>query len=406
MRIVHIVRQFWPSRGGLEEFVHRLARAQVEAGAHVRVVTLDRLFTDRDTPLADKDALDGIEIRRVPFFGSTRYPIAPGVLAHIGDADILHVHAVDFLFDFVALASLLRRRPIIATTHGGFFHTAAHSTLKRIWFAAVTRFTARRYHAIVACSDSDYRLFATISPNNLQLVENGTDIDKFAHASSRTPVKSLIAIGRFSVNKRLDRLLDAMRALVERDAQWRLDIVGLESDWNKDRLNDEIAQRSLQAHVQLHVGLDDDGVAQLIGRSSLFVSASEYEGFGIALIEALSAGLLPVVHGNDAYRAFSSRRGLIHIADFADVAATAKAIGRAFDELEASAGALRERAVGLAREFAWPRVAESYSQIYHGAAGSRRMPEIGTDADRRRDCSIEVEGSASVSKRPAERSRH
>jgi alpha-1,3-mannosyltransferase len=371
MKIVHIVRQFWPSRGGLEEFVHRLACAQVGAGAEVRVVTLDRLFTEPNTRLPESEFLDGIEIRRISFVGSTRYPIAPMALAHIGDADVVHVHAVDFFFDYAALASMVSRRPFVATTHGGFFHTSAHSTLKRIWFALVTRFTARRYRTVIACSESDHRLFETISPDNLSLIENGVDIDKFADASSRMPRKSLITIGRFSLNKRLDRLLDAMRALVEQDPQWRLDIVGFESDWSLERLREEIAKRSLQAHVEVHVGLDSDSVAKVIGRCSLFVSASEYEGFGIALIEALSAGLSPVVHANEAYRAFSSRCSLVHIADFGDPAASACSIRSCFAELEGS-GALRDAAIGVAREFAWPRVAEAYFEVYRNAAGPRR----------------------------------
>jgi alpha-1,3-mannosyltransferase len=403
MKIVHIVRQFWPSRGGLEEFVHRLAREQAEAGAQVRIVTLNRLFTNRRQVLPDSDRLDDIAIRRIPFLGSTRYPIAPGVLAHIRDADIVHVHAVDFFFDFVALAAFVVRRPLIATTHGGFFHTAAHSALKRLWFRRVTRVTARRYHAVVACSDSDYEMFATISPDNLRLIENGVDIDKFAGAASRAAKRSLITIGRFSVNKRLDRLLDAMRLLVAEDERWRLDVVGFESDWSRERLNHEIAQRSLEAHVQIHVGLDSDAVAGLIGHSSLFVSASEYEGFGIALIEALSAGLLPVVHANDAYRAFASRRGFIHTTDFCAPAEAAATITRAFAEIEESTGTVRDAAIGLAGQFAWPRVAQSYFETYRDASVQRGAFAEGdaTAASRRRDCSAEVDGAAPVSKTSA-----
>jgi alpha-1,3-mannosyltransferase len=80
MRIVHIVRQFHPAIGGLEGVVEALATAQVRKGHTVRVVTLDRIF---NTPKAERlprlERLNGIEIVRVPYFGSQRYPIAlPG----------------------------------------------------------------------------------------------------------------------------------------------------------------------------------------------------------------------------------------------------------------------------------------------------------------------------------------
>ena len=44
--IVHVVRQFLPNRGGLEDVVANLARqGTVRLGYRVRVVTLDSLFT-------------------------------------------------------------------------------------------------------------------------------------------------------------------------------------------------------------------------------------------------------------------------------------------------------------------------------------------------------------------------
>ncbi|MGD9503100.1 MAG: glycosyltransferase, partial [Methyloceanibacter sp.] len=103
MFIVHVVRQFYPGVGGLENGVRDLASAQVAAGDRVRVVTLDRLFNDPSKKrLPAHETLDGIEIVRIPYAGSQRYPLAPAVLAHIADADIVHVHAMDFFFDYLA----------------------------------------------------------------------------------------------------------------------------------------------------------------------------------------------------------------------------------------------------------------------------------------------------------------
>src|SRR6266567_6464636 len=51
MRIVHVVRQFRPGVGGLENMVGDLAAAQVDRGHVVRVVTLNRLF---DSPPGER----------------------------------------------------------------------------------------------------------------------------------------------------------------------------------------------------------------------------------------------------------------------------------------------------------------------------------------------------------------
>lgn len=363
MKIVHVVRQFWPSSGGLEEFVRRLALEQVAKGDDVRIVTLDELFTRRGVKLPEREMREGIDIQRIPFRGSSRYPLAPSVLRYIRDADIIHVHAIDFFFDFLALTLGLRGRTLVATTHGGFFHTSKNSLLKRVWFNTATRLSSRFYAAIVACSESDYQMFAEISPANLRLVENGVDIGKFANLASAEPTKSMITIGRLSDNKRIDRLLDMMSVLAAEDSEWRLRIVGTESDWSGERLRQEVSARGLDAQVECCLGLDDAGVADVIRQSSIFVSASEHEGFGIALVEALSAGLLPVVHGNAAYRSFALKHGVVRIVDFSDPYLSAVAVRDALAELAVSP-ALRNEGINVAAKFAWPHVGEKYKSVY------------------------------------------
>lgn len=375
MKIVHVVRQFWPSSGGLEEFVRRLALEQIAKGDDVRIVTLDELFTRRGVKLPEREMREGIDIERIPFRGSSRYPLAPRVLRYIRDADIVHVHAIDFFFDFLALTLGLRGRPLVATTHGGFFHTSKNSLLKQIWFNTVTRLSARFYSAIVACSESDYQMFADISPANLRLVENGVDIGKFANLASAEPAKAMITIGRLSDNKRIDRLLDMMSALAAEDSEWRLRIVGTESDWSGERLRQEVSARRLDAQVECCLGLDDAGVAQVIRQSSIFVSASEHEGFGIALVEALSAGLLPVVHSNAAYSSFAVKYGAVRVVDFEDPQLSAAAVRDALADLVASP-TLRNEGISVAEKFAWPYVGEEYRSVYRdvlawGAGGAQ-----------------------------------
>lgn len=370
MKIVHVVRQFWPSNGGLEEFVRRLALEQIAKGDDVRIVTLDELFTRRGVKLPERETREGIAIQRILFRGSSRYPLAPSVLRYIGDAEIIHVHAIDFFFDFLALTLGVRRRALVATTHGGFFHTSKNSLLKRIWFNTVTRLSSRFYGAIVACSESDYQMFADISPANLRLVENGVDIAKFANLASAEPVKAMITIGRLSDNKRIDRLLDMMSALAAKDDEWRLHIVGTQSDWSGERLRNEISARGLDAKVECYLGLDDAGVAEVIRQSSIFVSASEHEGFGIALVEALSAGLLPVVHGNAAYRGFASKHGAVRIVDFEDSRSSAAAVRGAFAALAASPN-LRDDGIKVAEKFTWPQVGQKYQTVYRDVLGRR-----------------------------------
>lgn len=367
LEIVHIVRQYAPRIGGLESFVAKLAAEQRKTYRRVRVVTCDRIFTDPETLLPATETIDGIEVRRLPYLGSDRYPIMRGLLKAIASADIVHVHAVDFAFDMMALTKPLHRKTLVATTHGGFFHTSAYSTLKKIWFQTLTRTSARMYDGLVCCSESDLAQFRPIAGDRAQLVMNGVDVEKFAGASASQLTRNMVTLGRFSTNKRLDRLIDVVASLTADDPLWHLDICGVPSGVSVDDLDRLIAARGLGGTIDIHVGLPTEGLRDVIGRSSFFVSASEYEGFGLALVEAMSAGLLPVVNRNSAFEALAASHPGVTTCDFAhpgDVAERLRGLHLAATE---NLAALRQEAMGAVRGFAWGRVKAEYDRIYAAA---------------------------------------
>jgi alpha-1,3-mannosyltransferase len=368
--IVQVVRQYPPAQGGLEDVVSNLSRALCTRGFRVRVVTLDRVFSDPGHRLAEFEVIDGVEVVRIPYRGSTRYPLALSVFRHLTDADLVHVHGVDFFFDALALGRFMHGAPMVATTHGGFFHTRKYAQIKKIWFQTVTRLSASAYAAIACCSASDLALFHTIQPHRSVLVENGVDTRKFADLSAPTPVKRMITIGRFSENKRLDRLLEMMAALVSREPEWRLDIAGSPSDLSVADVEALIAKNGLRQHVDLHVSADNETLKHLISQSSLFVSASAYEGFGLVAVEAMSAGLLPVLHQNNAYAALAAKHKEIHLADFAHAQASADAVLRAYQALSQNADLRLDLQVAT-QGYSWERVAQRYIDIYRKASGER-----------------------------------
>ncbi|MBX4890637.1 glycosyltransferase family 4 protein [Rhizobium bangladeshense] len=361
--IVHVVRQFLPNRGGLEDVVANLSRQTLRRGYRVRVVTLNSLFTAPEDRLPARENIDGIEVVRIPWSGSSRYPLALEVFRHLGDADLLHVHAIDFFFDALAWGRMLHGKPMIVTTHGGFFHTRKYAAIKKIWFRTLTRVSARVYRRVVCCSASDLKQFSEIAPDSV-LIENGADIGKFADTASRRARRRIVTIGRFSVNKRLDHLLDAVAVLKSGDPEWHLDIVGAESDLKRVDIEGEIESRNLTGRVTLHVSPDNDTIRRIITEASLFASASEYEGFGLVALEAMSAGLLPVLNANDAFQTLAGRHPIIRLADFTSPQTAAAAMESVYDDLARRQDAVRSELLDAARGYSWDIVAGRYIDLY------------------------------------------
>jgi alpha-1,3-mannosyltransferase len=371
MLIVHVVRQFHPGIGGLENVVLELASAQAKAGNRVRVVTLDRLFNAL-TPqkLPAREFLDGIEIVRLPYFGSSRYPIAPAALRHIKDADLVHVHAIDFFFDYLAWTKPLHGRRLVVSTHGGFFHTKYAALLKRFWFQTVTRLSLKFYAGVAAVSASDFERFSSIRSKGIVCIENGASVSTFRDASAAGFQKSIISVGRFAKNKRLDLLIEFVQALRRYDPEWRLTIAGRPGDLQPEEVSALVERAGLRDAINVVASPTDETVRSLMRKSSFVASSSEYEGFGVAAVEGLSAGLFPLLSEIPPFRRLIGRTGLGLTIDYSAPDAGARRLLHNLPNIASGYAEQRAACMQAAYAYNWPGVCEEYSKLYIVASGS------------------------------------
>ena len=177
LKVLQVSRVYWPNLGGIEKIAQGLAENLVSRGHECDVVTLNRAFEDgRD--LEPYSSLNGVNIYRIPYKGSNRYPIAPSVHRFISRYDIVHVHAVDFMADWLVATQWLHKRPIVLSTHGGFFHTDYMIWAKKLWFNTVTKLTTSRVQRVLASSEHDYELFSKIS-DNVELARNAVELSNY-----------------------------------------------------------------------------------------------------------------------------------------------------------------------------------------------------------------------------------
>ena len=370
MRITHVVRQFHPAVGGLETVVLELASAQVRAGHSVCVVTLDRIFNSpNETRLSACDSIQGIDVVRIPFFGSSRYPIAPLVIKHLGQADIVHVHGIDFFFDYLAWTKLFHRKKLVASTHGGFFHTGYRAGLKRLYFLTMTRLSSAFYAAIIAVSPSDEKLFSSIRHKGMICIENGVAVGKYADAGSKLPRKTILSHGRLSTNKRLDRVISLVAALRQTNGDWKLKIAGRPWDTSMEELAKICDDAGVRDAVEIVLSPSDEALRAIMGQCSLAASASDYEGFGLSAIEAMSAGLLPVLNAIPPYQHLVARTGAGVIIDFDDHKKAAKQLLQAWHSFSDDYDRNRLTTMKAATRYDWQHAADAYMKMYSEVLG-------------------------------------
>lgn len=365
IHVRHIVRQFHPAVGGLEDAVANLSVELARQGIDSSVVTLNRTFGDPTATMPREDNYGNIPITRIPYCGSSRYPIAPKVLHELRDADIVHVHGIDFFFDFLALTRFLHRKPLVASTHGGFFHTNFASRAKQVFFHTATRASAYGYDRIFGSSQNDAAMFSKIAPRKTVVIENGVNIDKWRNAGSTQLVPTIIFIGRFSVNKNIPALINLMAAL---NPLWRLIIAGQPSDLSALDLRNLADRHSVSNRVTVIPGPDDAEIRTLIEKSSYVASASRYEGFGLSIVEGMSAGLTPILSNIPPFRRLVETSGcglIVDMDNYTTAATTLEEFHRA-NSLSA-----RSANIAAAQIYSWSGVASDFASHYRAVLAAR-----------------------------------
>lgn len=354
-RVVHVVRQYAPMEGGFENYVRALCTYQRQQDLQPSVLTLDRIFHQPVACLPAQAVIDGVPVRRIPFRGSRRLFLPLFNPASLRDYDIVHLHAIDQLCDVVCASRFLFRRPVVLTTHGGFFHTSDLAAVKRIYFQTISRLTLRQPAAVIACSSNDHEMMRRIGIESTLIPNAVVSWEEMAGGAD------LLYVGRLAASKQVDRLINFAAALRRCGRPHRLHVVGDDFDGLAPGLREQIRRLGVVDDVHLHGYLTREQLRDVLAQCGFFVSASRYEGFGMSMIEAMSAGLVPFVQANDSFRELIGAANPQSLTNFADPDAAATA----FLALEAATvDADRQRARAFALRFSWPELANRVLTIY------------------------------------------
>ncbi len=362
MKILQVVRQFLPSTGGMETYVSSLCSQLRRRGHQSDVATLDYIFkTSRRLP--PYQVIEGTNIIRLPSLGNPRYFFAPRLLELLYRYDLVHVHGVDFFTDLLGALRRRHGKPVVLSTHGGFFHTDWHSSFKKMYFRTVTRSALRGVDRVIACSPRDERMFAPVT-RRICLIENGIDFPVFADVKKNIRAEELLFVGRISKNKRVDRLIDALALVRKTRPGARLTIIGPDWEGLQEELEELAAGLALESAVNFTGELARGEMLAALARARLFVSASEYEAFGLSAVEAMATGTVPLLNDIEAFREFidDGRNGFL--ASFDDAGAAAALIVAALKLPAAELDGMGVRARQTAERYDWEQAADEIINVY------------------------------------------
>ena len=209
----------------------------------------------------------------------------------------------------VAPCRFLLRRKVVLYIHG----EEVTIDLANVTIAQALRDTHLRLaHAIVAVSRFGQQALTErygIEPGKIELILNGIDLDRF-HPRPHDPTlrarygltgkRVLLTVGRLSERKGIDRVIEALPAVLARHPDVRYLIVG--DGLYRAQLDQLIAARQVSRSVRFVGTVSDEDLPAHYAIADVFVMphrelpSGDTEGFGVVFLEANACGV-PVIAG-------------------------------------------------------------------------------------------------------------
>ena len=371
MRILLIPSAYYPHVGGIEELTRQLALAFKKRGHDAAVLT------SRWPPgMPRSEVLNGIEVTRLRFplpakrlsavghFLATSPAAAIALVRHIHRwrPDIVHVIGAGPPSAYVAALHARLRPPLVFTAQGELTFDAYDVFARSATLLAGLRRMLRQADTVTACSafvmhdlekvgelrGASYVIPNGVEPRDFESVDPEQDFNPY-----------VLGVGRLVPQKGFDVLIDAFAT--EELAELNLVLAG--DGFERDRLRARALECGIGSRVRFVGAVARARIARLLRGARVFALPSRGEPFGIALLEAMAAGVPAVGTAAGGIPEFARDGVNALLVPAGDAKALAQAIARlAFDQ------EVRDRLINggrvTAEAHAWGGIAGRYDDIY------------------------------------------
>ena len=306
MKILQGCVRYPPAPGGAETVVKAYSEGLRGLGHDVEVVTTD-LYTE--TPFVKKkmpSVVNGINVTRHKAYtvsGEAHYVLAPGMVQSFlsKNADVIHTHSYGY---FQNHAGWIRERfqstPWVITPH---FHPSwsmwggsKRKTLREFYDTVIGKGTLEAADLITCVSKHERDMLVSeigLREDNIKIIYNGINWADWSSVPNKevfrkqyptVSEKFVLFAGRLATNKGLSDLISAMQLIDKKSVD--LVITGADMGLGK-QLEKEASDKGVTMHRLGHI--DDETYRSVLSAAEMLVLPSEYEAFGIVLLEAAAA---------------------------------------------------------------------------------------------------------------------
>ncbi len=358
-----VTSEFPPGPGGIGNHAYNLARGLVKRNYSVRVISIVR---DREAE-SKFDQEQPFSIERIP--SGKIFQKASLIVKSINklsrDTSLTIVASgLAMLVICGAYAVLTRNSRIkfVLIAHGIDINPTS------LVYRKLVSFAIKGFDRIIAVSTYTASKIKGVEQAKIQVINNGFDPDKFqmdvgSIEKSRLEYPTLVTVGSVTFRKGQINIINALPILLKVYPAIHYHMIGIEKD--KSELFLLAKKLKVETAITFHGALPDAQVQQQLLQSDIFLmlsnhtSEGDFEGFGIAVLEANYLGI-PAIGSRESGLRDAIKDGysgfLIEPKNIEELKAATTHI---LDDLEGFKSRAREHALN----FRWDKVIEQYVAV-------------------------------------------
>lgn len=377
-RVTIIAPYFYPYKGGAENYSMRLAENLVKDGYEVDALT------STFNGFVSWELFKGIKIKRFRTIIDQYYlRIYPGLFLNLlfTKSDFYHVQGFGFIWqDFCLIIKRffgLRKKKFINTPHGPFMARRDYAGLsliaKRIFTFIQKLYLNWLYDQVIAVNPLQAKWINKeygISLNKIKTLPIGIDDSHFTSISTdivqrelRCRYSTVITfLGRFHEYKGVMNLLEAIREVKEEIPGILLVLMGKDAGALK-KMKQFVKKYDLEKYVTILEEPTDNKRDQVLELSEIFVFPSQWEAYGIAMLEAMAHknAVISTMTEGGLHFIENGENGILY--KYGKVEDLQKAINKLLIDNK-----LRKKMIDLnykkAKSLRWEKLWEDYREIY------------------------------------------
>lgn len=384
MKVLHVIPSIAPVRGGPSQAIIEMVKALVEEGVEVEIATTN----DNGPTLLDVPTDGWIDYQRltVRFFSRFSPPLysirefafsshlTQWLWQHVSDYDLIHIHAI---FSYPATAAMAiarsRRVPYIVRPLGQLCEWSLQQSAlkKQLYLKLIEQTNLNHSQGLHLTSEQEKREAAKLKlvcPS--YVVPHGLDFSpilKNARQRLRSQFglpedeKIILFLSRLHSKKGLDYLTSALGRIAKYPFTFIL--AGSGDPAYEIEVKAMLKAAGIESRTILPGFVKGKTKDLLLQGADIYALTSHSENFGVAVLEALAAGLSTVVTPGIALSEEIERYQLGYVSEL-DQGAIAKALERCLNSPEASAEVGQRAQQFVLENYTWKRNADNLIKVY------------------------------------------